>query len=214
MTISEMHTWFKLLIDKYKSPYFTDTEIDNFINRAQANYVNELVYGRNKTQEGVKVESSMENTTQWSMLLTPLIKYNIPVTSSSNSLLLYSAIKSGFSSDEILAILEVRDSRQGYEVIQIRHNDFGADKRNYFTRPDTDYRGYRITDTGLLLEPISVGEPFLVSVIRTPRVVNKATTTSCELPKATHEKILAMAVDLAKITTEDEALGVVSGQTV
>ena len=73
MTILEMHEWLNILIDKYNSPYFTTTELDTFLNRAQANYVNNLVYKKIPSREGLRVVSASEHSSDWEMLLQPLI---------------------------------------------------------------------------------------------------------------------------------------------
>lgn len=213
MTITQMHTWFKLLIDKYKSPYFTDSEIDLFINRAMRNYLNEAVFDRRKSDEGTQIVSSAELSQNWEQLMYPLIELDLSVTSSSSKLL-YTGIKTGFPANtDVIAILAVTDA-SGNEVKFLRGNNLGSIARNYFKRPSTTYRKFRIGKDALYLSPTSNGEIFKISALRTPIDVSKSGLVDCELPIVTHEKILAMAVDLAKITTEDEAMGVISGTTV
>jgi hypothetical protein len=142
-----------------------------------------------------------------------LIHAEMPATSSSG-LLAFTSLQAALPTDtKILAILSVQDS-SNYDVEFLRHNNRGAEQRNYFTRPNASYVKYRVTKDGLLLSPVMTGVSFKVSVLRTPVPVSLETTTDCELPISAHEKIIAMAIDLAKFPSQDESVGGISQTTV
>jgi hypothetical protein len=214
MTITEMHSWFKLLLDKYDTPYYTSTEIDSFITRAMNNWVNQNVFVRREEQEGLVVKSASEFSSNWEMLVYPLIHADINITSNPSNLLTLSAMEAAIpAGTKVNAILAVTDS-VGNEVEFVRHNDHAAQQRNYFTRPNISYRVFRVTKDGLLLSPTGASSAYKVSLLRTPVPVSMTTPTHCELPVAAHEKIIAMAVDLAKFPMEDNTVGGISQTTV
>ncbi len=209
MTIAEMHSWFQLILDKYDTPYYTSTEIDSFITRAMSNWVNQNVFIRREEQEGLVIKSASEFSDKWETLVYPLIHGDVAISSSTN-LLGFSTLQGGLpAGTKILAILSVTDPT-GYDVEFVRHNDHGVQERNYFTRGNSSYRKYRVTKDGLLLSPASNAEAYKVSLIRTPTPVSLSTPTHCELPQSAHEKIISMAIDLAKFPSEDQSVGGVS----
>ena len=208
-----MHNWFRLLLLKEETLYYTNTEIDSFLTRAQNNWVNQNVFIRREEQEGLVIRSASEFSSNWEMLVYPLIHADLSSTSSSGTLS-FSGLEAQLpAGTKISAILAVKDATN-YNVDFARYNDHGAQERNYFTRPNSSYKVFRVSKDGLLVSPSSNGEVFKVSLLRTPVAVSLSTPTNCELPASAHEKIVAMAVDLAKFPIEDNTVGGISQSTV
>lgn len=88
MTIVEMLSWFDIISDKESSPYFTEAEKLQFLNVAQDDYVNELVFSLYlpslANREGpARVYSAAESSSSGIEILEPLLVPEIRVSSNS-----------------------------------------------------------------------------------------------------------------------------------
>jgi hypothetical protein len=231
MTISEMHGWFDILQDKYNAPYFTDTEKDEFINRAQITFVNEVVYSQmyptlQGGERGPQVLSAIESTLSGSEILKPLILEDLAVATATPNwdLITNSAINTAVATaanagDEFMHIIALETAgstfTSGRIVRFVRHNDYLRFKHNVFKKGTDSNPLWRLVRDGIKVSgesTLSSQEDFLISVIKTPTDVDIA-GTDCELPDFAHDKVIAIALEFAGIATRDEALALINRGT-
>jgi hypothetical protein len=216
MTIQEMHDYFNLVQDKFNDPYFVDTEIDVFINRAQEKFVNKLIFRDIlgvAIPQGVQAITGLETTLQSDEILKTLITVDKAVTTTGTTgvKILYLDIDAALM--HILSVKASPTNTAGTGTITnnktlrfIRHNDEGKFEDNTFKQGSLSKPYYKIGSDGLYLYPsTSVVENFLTSFITKPTDVDIAGTNS-ELPAYTHERLVAMAIEIAGIATESEAM--------
>lgn len=213
MTTQEMHDWFDLIQDKYSSPYFTDGEKDSFLTRAQYQYINELF----PDNEGgaFNIESDMltlqnvstlvyETTASLNMSSAGIInKANINTTLNS--------ISGG--TEPYIRILNV-SLNNGTSVVPVRfrrHNDFYKLEKNSFKSASADVPTYRIISTGIKLAPINITYDVYFTLLKEPKKIQLGVTEP-ELPSNTHDKLVAIALELAGVSSRDEALMVMGKQ--
>lgn len=205
-----MHNWFDLIQDKYNTPYFEDTEKDEFINRAQITLVNELI-GENALPE--------------SEIIKPLILEDLTVATdgTDNSLILNADINTAIvveanAGDEFLHILSLETAGSVFTTDRfvrfVRHNDYLKFKQNIFKTASDDNPLWRVVKDGIRVSgatTLSSPENFKLSVIKTPTDVNISGTDS-EFPSFAHDKIVAIALELAGVATRDEVLALINKQ--
>lgn len=223
-----MHGWFDILQDKYNAPYFTDTEKDEFINRAQSTFVNDVIYTQlyptlQDGERGPQVLSAIESTLAGSEILKPLILEDLAVVTATPNwdLIANSAINTAVAAaanagDEFMHFIGLETAGStftaGRIVRFVRHNDYLRFKHNIFKAPSNTNPIWRLVRSGLKVEgatALTGAESFLVSVIKTPTDVDIA-GTDCELPDFTHDKIIAIALEFAGVATRDEALALIN----
>lgn len=223
-----MHGWFDILQDKYNAPYFTDTEKDEFLNRAQINFVNDVIYTQmyptlQQGERGPQVLSAIESTLSGSEVIKPLILEDLAVNTQTPDwdVILNNNINTAVGAaanagDEFMHILSLETNGSvftaGRIVRFVRHNDYIRFKQNIFKAPSNTNPIWRLVRDGIKVEgatTLSSQEDFLISVIKTPTDV-AISGTDCELPDFTHDKIVAIALEFAGIATRDEALSLIN----
>jgi hypothetical protein len=227
MTIAEMHGWFDILQDKYNAPYFTDTEKDEFINRAQTTFVNDVIYTQlyptlQQGERGPQVLSAIESTLSGSEILKPLILEDLAVATTSpwdiitNATINTAVAAAANAGDEFMHIIALETAGSVFTADRIvrfvRHNDYLRFKHNIFKAPSDTNPLWRLVRDGIVVEgatTLSSGENFTISVIKTATDVDIA-GTNCELPDFTHDKIIAIALEFAGVATRDEALALIN----
>jgi hypothetical protein len=208
-----MHDYFDLIQDKANEPYFLASEKDDFINRAQEKFVNNIVFrdilGKADVPKGTQAIYGNENDLMSNEILKTLITVDSGVdTDSSGIKLLYSSI-----STKLMHILGVRASSANSGNISnnkmlrfIRHNDQGRFEENTFKKGTTSKPYYKIGSDGMYLYPTTgTTENLLVTYLDKPVDVELG-VTECELPDYTHEKVLKIALSEAGIPTESQML--------
>ncbi len=185
MNISEQHDWFDLLQDKFNAPYFIDTEKDQFINRAQVELVNDVVYRQlfpsvRGDERGPVTLSSIESSISGTEILQPLIEIDKAVATGSTS---DSQIDTGDINAAIggvsMHVLSLESNGStftaGRFVRFVRHNDYIRLKQNQFRAPSDRNPVYRIMSDGIAVEggtTLSSAENFKVTVLRYPAPVS------------------------------------------
>ncbi len=183
MSITEWHTYFDILTDKYGNPYFTTAEKDLLFNRAQLRLVDEVIL---TFEEDERVVNKIHTL----ILRTPSLTMN------SSGDILFSAINSG-----LYKVLSVEDSNNG-AISQARHNNFAKNKENSFKAERT--RFIQLTDR-FKFYPIDTTKSIIFTSVLYPTTVVHPSTSS-NLPDLVHNEVVAIALDLAGIATRDEAL--------
>lgn len=207
MLLATWKTYFDILQDKYGSPYFTDSEKELLFNRAIMDFV-ESHFTPNKAGT-INVEISqrvMEN-------LAPLV-YRLPaVTMNSSGLITTTQLNTALNT--IIAGTIMRTLGFGWEqtagytvpVKLTRHNDWYEFKRNFFKDPK---RGgvprYYMSGNSFYMEPINTSVNIKATVIKYPVTVSISGPIECDLPDFTHNTIIAGALELAGVSSRDEAL--------
>jgi len=223
MTIERMLSWFDIIQDKSNSPYFTDLEKVEFINRAQTKFINEIVFGQfipsmSKGERQANAINSFESVVQGSEALEPLFLSDLAITSSAGGEITRTQINSAINSETsggegYLYLLNIaRDFGAGVvrNVRFVRHNDYFRFKENDFKKPTTNSPVYRIERQTIKIDPAGAFN-YLISVIKEPLdcvydSVTPANNIDCELPEFTHDEILSIALSDAGVASRDEAL--------
>lgn len=187
MTVTEMHTYFDVLSDKYGSPYFTDAEKDLLINRAQLKFVDEVV-------KAAETDDNVLNK------IHTIIFKGTALQMDSNGDITYASINSA-TGTTIYKTLSVYETGVGY-VSQASHNLSGPTKENSFK--NTRRRFVQLNNKFNFF-PVSTTASLIFTVVGYPTTVVKPGTSS-NLPDLCHNEIIAIAIDLAGIAIRDEAL--------
>jgi hypothetical protein len=208
-----MHDYFDLIQDKANEPYFLASEKDDFINRAQEKFVNNIVFrdilGKADVPKGTQAIYGNENDLMSNEILKTLITVDKGVdTDAGGSKLEYTSIGS-----KLMHILGIRtsgsnsgDITKGKTLRFIRHNDQGRFEENTFKKGTTSKPYYKIGDDGVYLYPITgTVENLLITFLNKPTDV-ALNGSACELPDYTHEKVLKIALSEAGIPTESQML--------
>ena len=211
MTITEMHSEFKLLMDKADgggSPSFLSTEIDKFLNAAIERFVSKRAFGNNPRRTGFEEDQKRRDDLR-----------NLIVTDSS-----FSLTSDGLKPNSILVSLPTNyrhalneevwvtvlgeDSGRRIGVKPITHDRYNKIVDDPFNKPDKNTI-YRLDYGGDTVELIAaVGtyiNKYYLRYLKNPAVVDGVSTpnVSCDLADHTHREIVRMAVVEALENIED-----------
>lgn len=203
MDITTMASWFDILQDKNGSAYFTDSEKDLFLNRAQLEFVRELLEGDGKR------ELNAESTQDTMYHISPLI-FEIPYTTmNSSGVVLKSALTTAIQNIDADAIIW-RPLAIGIEIGKtkvpakfMRHNDRWEFEKNVFKRPTTENPRVRETYNSYIFKPVNMSARVYFTLLKYPLEMDITNTVDCELPDSTHNRIVAIALEFAGIGTRD-----------
>lgn len=211
MTVTEMIDWFKIIQDMYGSPYFTDSEYLKLLNRAQDEYLNNAV----PSNEGDMGKRNFEFDAIVSQNISPLIR-ELPATTMDNTgkitrtnLNASLQTATGDTSAEVHAIMAI-EYKKGFKKFQckfMRHNDKAAFETNAFKKPSQFSPKYMFQNDSIQFRPIDINTQIYVTVLKTPRpMALTPEIINCELPKGTHNEIVAYGLQFAGIASRDEVL--------
>lgn len=213
MVIQEQHDYFNLIQDKFNSAYFVDTEIDIFLNRAQEEFVNRIIFrdilGGVTVPKGPQAVFGIEDSILSNEILNTIMEADGSVDTDAGGIkATYANISATLM--HILSVIAANpnagDITNGKHLKFIRHNDVGRFDDNVFKKGSTSKPYYKIGSDGIYLYPVTGAvENLLVSYIRKPIDVDIA-GTSCELPDYTHKQIVVLALVDAGVATESEVL--------
>lgn len=204
-----MAQYFDILQDKYGSPYFTNPEKSLLINRAQVIFVKELL--PTEPNQIINLENTQNTLNEVSSLI---IRLN-PISSidPSSGLVSFADIQTELTARSagavlwrILSIGYSRDSVNFTPVKYVRHNDWFEFQDNYFKSPDQTNPKVVEYNAGFQLLPLNISTSLYFFVLKYPKNVDIDTVISSDLPDYTHDKIVAIALELAGIGTRDQML--------
>lgn len=212
MTAAEMGNWFDLLQDKYGSPYFTDTEKSLLFNRASVAFVKNLLWPDGKEQP-----ETMELTQDTFSQIAPLVITPAYINMTSGGLVTKTTLQTAVTNAQAGAVvwrpLSIGWTLGGSNraVSFVRHNDWWAFQQNYFKAATTENPKFRETATAFEFLPISISARLYFTVLKYPRTIvldydTPANNVDSDLPDFTHDKIVALALEFAGISSRDEAL--------
>lgn len=206
MTVSEMHTRFKVGVDKaggLNYPRFESEEIDLFLNKAQERFI-KLRYGKNNIKR-----MGFEQTQKRMDDLREVIQNAAIVPAASAADNKPNGVFATLPSDYWFSIQEEvsytatdcngvsRKRREG--VKSIRHNDYQEIIQDPFNKPDSDtilrlpYQNFH----ELITDGDATVTTYHLRYIKKPVDIDLATATDCELADHTHEEIVNEAIQIA-----------------
>ena len=204
MTTQGAVNLFRLLIDKYGSPYFTDSEVIDLLMMAHYEYINRLIPDN---QGGVV---NMEFDSNVLQNLKPLI-WQVAVNSTSGGLVatatLDTALRtaSGDSTTEVLRILGI-----GYndtEVRYLKHNNLWSFVNNVYKAPSTSKVRFTVRGDGYQFYPQTTLNNLTFSLLKKPKTLALTPTpVNPELGDYQMMSVVALAVKLAGVSVRDEEL--------
>lgn len=212
MTIAQMATYFDILQDKFGAPYFTNTEKSLLLNRAQIIFIKEML----PTDKDVdlSIETNQDTLAIISPLIIPLTPITNPINGSVpksivqtnlsailNNALYWRIINIGYTLDGGISFVPVKE---------VRHNDWYAFLDNYFKTPDDTNPKYKETYTDFQFLPNNSAASLYITVLKYPAIMDIDTNANTDLPDSIHDKIVAVALELAGLGTRDEMLVAVS----
>jgi len=216
MSIQEMHELFDIVQDKYNEKYFTSSEKDVMLNRAHLMAINEIIFGEYYVN-GINVISGIEFSETQSSLMMPLMVSEEIVSSSASSLITMASINSAIQSkygdnSELMFILDITSAPGNTEITPetnigyVRFNDYQSNKSNTFKKATVLNPKFLLTSNGYSIKPSAPSQPFYISCIKSPRKVDIGGSVNSELPVQLHDKIVAIALELAGVATESQVL--------
>ena len=216
MTIAEMDNWFDIIQDKSDSAYFTDSEKEVFLNRAQDKFVRDRLYQvsnpsqQNVQQPSLTVSSLEEESAGLSLIRT--IKYsNLDITSDANGFISNSSLNSlldstsGQPNNSYMYVLGLRLTSGDVLLKYTRLNDFSKLQQNSFKSATDSYPQYTLGFNGLQTWPQNT-KTCKIDLVKTPRAMSIGSSISSELPEETHDYIMAIALADAGIAIREPEL--------
>lgn len=211
MTIAQWATYFDIIQDKYGSPYFTDAEKSLLFNRATVQYVQQFFDVRQPAE--LNIEFDRDSIASLSTLI-----YELPsITMSSTGIITKAQIQTALTGVlggallwreiEIKATLGTSVNPVNYT----RHNDWAQFLNNAFKTPTNDNPKCYETALDFRFLPVNQTTQIVFTVVKYPITVDITGAVSSDMPDYTHDKILAIALELAGIASRDEALIALKG---
>ena len=206
MTITEMSQLFDVLQDKYGSPYFLDSEKELFLNRAQIQYVNDLLLDNDGGI--INIEQNQDTFKNISPLVFDLDFLRMDSLGIITKTAVTNKLQSVSTGASLLRELNVgwvigTDKRPAKYVSK---NDWYEFLNNFFKRPSLKNPKYHENATDYRFEPIHPGAKIYFTVLKYPRPMSIGSSTSTDLPESTHDDILVRALILAGVASRDELL--------
>lgn len=223
MNITQWASYFDLLQDKFNSPYFTEAEKERFFNSAQIEFVNGIIFDEyfpssSAGERGAMVSSTAESTVQGQEALETITEIDVPVNTSATGVVSRSDVATALTAlsaptTEYMHVMSVSTataanvSYSPERIVRfVRANDFIRFQQNEYKKATNSDPVYRVFSGGIKVNPVVNAEPLLITLIRLPREVSISGGTDSELPEFTHQRIIAIAIELAGIASRDEAL--------
>lgn len=210
MLINEIHTEFKVGVDKTDSLNYPDLgpeEIDVFLNKAIEKFISQRAYGTNPKREGLE-----QTQKRFDDLLTLISSANI-TTFGTGPLVKPNGVTAGLPLDYLHAIEEEVDvtfldcngvsTTQRSPVYSVTHDQYNKIIRDPFNKPDENgvIRMGLSGSMELISAPGVTINTYFLRYIRVAAKVQYGSTypvlaadVQCDLPDHTHKEIIEMAV--------------------
>lgn len=206
MTVTELVNYFDLLQDKYGSPYFTTSEKESFLIRAELDLIFEHL-----PKEGDELNIE-RNANTW-MIFNP-ISFNLTTNMNSSGIVLKSSLESTLTTSLGFDVEIIRPLSIGWEDADgtrpimgpTRHNNWNKYKNNVFKEPVTSEPRYYETSTGYIIEPIDTNANITISGVRYPQPISVSGDVTSELSPIYHNELVARALELAGVGSRDQML--------
>jgi hypothetical protein len=201
MTTAQALSKFDILLDKYGSPYFEESEKLEFLNMAQLEVLNRMV----PDSLGGVVNFEMDANTLDN--LTPLI-YKISATPSTG-IVLKSALNTTLqaaSSDASATVFRVGNvfvTSNSKPVKFTKHNNIVSYINNVFKAPSESDPRYVVTALNYTVYPETIGA-LTFTVLKTPRIMTAG--NSPDWDDYVMNQVILQAVKLAGVPLRDEEI--------
>jgi len=199
MTIVEMISLFDLVEDKVDTIYFSDAEKLEFLNASQRIILDSIIFSNIE-------DVTADTNKKIEALLYTIIEKDVVITPASGNPT-HTEIDAAITNSHKYILSTYRQDGSGgtYEWCKwVRENEKGPHADNTFKISSAAEPWVEMDSTGLIITPVPA-DNVKVSVVRSlADMVNP--TQDCELPDALHEKIVAKALGIAGIASEDNAL--------
>jgi hypothetical protein len=225
MTAAEFNRLFDLICDKVGSDYFSESEKEDFINRAQYSVIDMLLFPQRRNQEK-KDKDSFEYAYQNSMVQgLSQLHVNLSTAITNSTSVTFSAIASAIVGDFEVA-------SQPYRIINVilPNDEVGAlpewsakftatrsgsnsiyKNLRFGKNTDVRYATYTIEQTVgdaddrsiVWSAPITTNDTIGLELIRTPVPFDISTSQTCEVDAIWHNEILFRALQLAGIAIRE-----------
>ena len=205
MDIDDAHKLFNLWIDKTASPYFTDDEIDFFLNRAIVEFVNDHF----DTKAPHRAEASIRDVEE----LRELIEIVDDLRTDSNGKVedtkINDSLKEGLVDRKfsyILSASKASSKECGGEQRKsrfVRHNDWLAQKDNTYKKPTEEYPTHRLFNGYIQFNPATESNVEFV-VLKKHLTVSKADGVDIELSDKVANRIIFMALRQAGVSLREQ----------
>jgi hypothetical protein len=189
MTFEQMFNLSNSLLDKVGSPYFTESEFDDFCNIAYNDWIE---------QEYNKFEINHEHSVKLDRLLVPYTKIGTEIflTTDITNFRYLARINGEFN--------DTCDGLVTRNIRQAKNNNIDVLKQDPFNRPTTKEPLFFIT-AGPKIEVLPTANRVNIVYVRDPQKINSDTnpTGVFELPDYLAEEIVEMAVRKQDVNTEN-----------
>lgn len=194
MVVQKLHTYFNLLLDKFGSPYFTDEEVDVFLNAGQ----NELYqqYFPDNEDYLYNIELNQHTLNIFNKLIDTKSIEDIPIT-----VISYDDIDSVRKVSKIINVM----TEDNELVPFIRYNDLAKANQNDFLKPEEGTYYFKFIKEGIEIIP-PVNKNILITYIKEPLDIDLTSNQSSELASFLHYDLVAEAINKAGVATRDEAM--------
>lgn len=207
MTRTEMHSYFDLALDKAGSPYFEDTEKDEFLNFAERLLFNGIVRGGGQVatqgviSQNVGSIDGLENSSFSSEAISACVE-EVTISSDSTGKITYAAINAIVPTEfyHLSTILRTGSDSADRSCRYVEINDYAATLSNALKVPTDKDPIYRNIGSAIHVDPKTAAD-FVLTVYRTPRGISA--TQDSELLESTHEKIIYNALVQAGINLRE-----------
>lgn len=207
MTVTQLHTAFKIGVDKIDSlnyPDFTATEVDFLLNQGQERLVKQRyglnnVYKRSFEEIQKRTEDLKELVKNYLGSPLPFSNDNIDINARFYTL----PADHWFIVQERLLIsyldCDGKNVNTTVEVVPITHNEFGKAIKNPFKRPDIT-KVMRLMAQGqveIIFNPTVNPGTYHLRYLKQPQTIDITTNTTSELSDYLHQEIVDEAIKIA-----------------
>ena len=206
MTTASALSKFDILLDKYGSPYFEESEKLEFLNMAQLETLNRLV----PDSLGGVVNFEMDANVLRS--LAPLIvniQQSFPTLGAQGETVILKSLLDGYVTDGVFAVIELAlvTGFNPFTTIPIKfakHNNLNAFKNNFFKNPSQSQYYYTIASDGYRVTPNPTATVFFASCIKNPKIMTAG--NSPDWDDYVMNQVILHAVKLAGVPLRDEEI--------
>lgn len=216
MDIQGMHQLFNQILDKVGSPYFTDSEVDTFLNSSQLSILNDRIYNRKLKDKRLQVMVehtnpmyAYENVSYSSEGIVSLEKKLENLVTGADGEVTYADMESAAGDRDIYHISSIdrKNEAGAWRYIKYRRkNDNSRLNDNSLKRSTDKFPTLQYYDDRIEIEPVAQGTEIRASVIIYPIEMDLAGGVDCELSEKTHNEIVFKALELAGVSARDQEL--------
>ena len=223
MNIQEMHEWYNVIIDSYNEPYFTESEIDLFINNGQDQFVKDIIAPEHtpvvdQNDTGRQLISKTGGSSQTYQAISTLIfdvivtnqAISIPFSAIDESLINKVLSVTGYNESDaqtihIQSVDQIEEDGSRTPVRFVRASDLPRFNANIFKRQSLTSPVYTYKNGGIVVRPLVITD-YEINVIKRPRRVSIENDISTDLPIISHLDIISYAIAASGVASRDDIM--------